>query len=122
MNNERGIEHLVQVLLTIRDEGDADFRQIENELHYRIPNVKTIKVPIISVVPKTDPLTGEQLLNEYGERITEEIQNGYEEVIDESYINPYEITAMDLQDQNIVKLSYLWLKANIELFADFADA
>lgn len=39
---------------------------------------------------------------------------------DENY--PLTITALSQADSNIVKLSYDWIKANIELFSDFTDA
>ncbi len=39
---------------------------------------------------------------------------------DENY--PFSISALSQADSNIIKLSYDWIKTNIELFADFTDA
>ena len=83
-NSESGIEHMVQIYLKIKDHNNSDYEVIENDLCYSIPDKKFKKKPVISNTPKIDEETGETILDENDEPITEEAINGYEEVEDES--------------------------------------
>lgn len=116
-----GVEHSLQVLLVVKDESDPDFMEIENDLPYKIPTIRMKKQPVVCTVPKIDPGTGEQLVDDEGIGIFEEVENGFEEVVDETYEDPFLVEKMKPEGVDIVQLGYQWLKANVELFADFED-
>jgi hypothetical protein len=116
---ESGSEHVIEVVLAIRDTEDPEYFEIQSEQPFRIPTIKHKKVEVKSTVPQIDPVLGEPVLDEEGNPVMVEVINGYEEAIDETYQNPLEVSKMNPENTNAVSLAYQWLKDNVLLFADF---
>ncbi len=112
--------HQMQVILVIKDTEDDDMFDVENEFIYSIPSVKIIKNKTYATVPVITA-EGTESLDENGDVIYEEVEQGDAEIVDPDYVDPFKINTMDIEGNNIVKLGYDWLKSNIQLFSGWED-
>jgi hypothetical protein len=111
INDAQGMSHRTNLSLFIKDTKDDSLLEELDPFPFEVPIVKMKPVT-------TDYETTRE--DDSGKLVTK--TNSITSMIpDESSVDPLSITKQNEQDQNIIKLTYIWLKANVPLFADFED-
>ena len=136
------------VHLLVLDSENPDFVEVENRLEYSIPQIKTIRSPNMVSFPKVDQQSGEILIEQAKDpvsgdllfeeistndpenptetitqpvmvQIMEDIENGFKEEEDTTYIFPFSVENMQVAGNDPFRIGFDWLKENIELFRDY---
>ena len=114
------VDHRLTVDLFVKDSAQPDYSELQSPMGYDIPSKRFIKEEIIVNVPELTE-TGEYVRDSEGEPVTNEVSNGFKEVVDGAYQDPFGVKLMQPKGVNIVKVGYEWLKKNIELFKDWEN-